>query len=119
MAETKPFSKEEIEELKKLGVRDISEIDLSKVVESIANSKQIQETIKKIQEESGVVNVEEELRKHIFSLAQISNKKLSEIVDKISIEQLKAFLKVRFKINADDKEIEFYLKKIRKSIKEN
>ena len=119
MAERKPFSKEEIEELKKLGVRDISEIDLSKVVNSITNSKQVQETIKKIQEEAKVVNVEEEIRKHIVSLAKMSNRKLSDIVNKVTIEQIKAYLKVRFKLNVDENEIKMYMDRIKNSIEEN
>jgi len=119
MAERKPFSKEEIEELKKLGVRDISEIDLSKVVNSITNSKQVQETIKKIQEEAKVVNVEEEIRKHIVSLAKMSNRKLSDIVNKVTIEQIKAYLKVRFKLNVDENEIKMYMDRIKNSIEGN
>ena len=119
MAEIKPFSKEEIEELKKLGVRDISEIDLSKVVNSITNSKQVQETIKKIHEEAKVVNVEDEIRKHVFSLAKLANRSISKMIEKVTVEQLKAYLRIRFKINADDKEIEMYLNRLKTSLKDN
>ena len=118
---TQPILKldETIEDLKKMGIRDINEIDNKQIMDEILKNTQITKTLEDISRNSkDSKSIREYLEDHIKFLQSISpNKSFGDIIRKIDIEHAKAILKTTDKQDVADNIIKKHLKTLRKKYK--
>lgn len=110
------LSPDEIDELKKSGVRDISEIDMAQLMAEATKTVQVQRTLQDIQRASrDKKSPREYLEQHIEFLASISNKSKAQIVETMTVDHAIAALKTTAKMNdVPELVIKKHLKMLRK-----
>jgi len=93
---------ETIEELKKMGIRNINEIDDKKLMNDIAKNIQLTQVLNDKNNDK-MISLEDILNKHITFLMGVSeNKTKEEIISKLDVEHIQTIIKTTSKLTIDE-----------------